>query len=395
MRILFAAPPASSVGTLHPLIPLAQAARAAGHAVAVAAGENLRPSVERLGFAFFPAGRELRPILRERHPELVFPPPADQQALMDRLGWAGVGVEVTLPDLLAIGDNWRPDLVVRDHLAFGACLAAEELGIPHAAVETFASGYLTVRQENVRESLGRWRADRGLPSESALAMLYRYLTLIPFPPSLRHPHAPLPLSARRIQPLIFSESGDETLPAWMDTLPPGPVVHATLGTIADRPDLLEAIIAGLAEEPLTLILVCGRGRDPASLGPLPANVRVARYIPHSQLLPRCDAIITHAGAGTLIAAVDAGLPMVLIPLVGDQPPNAERAAAAGVARVLAPSEVTPTAVREATRAVLHEPGYRQQIAALRDEIAALPPVERAVGWFERIARDRTPLPPGA
>jgi N-glycosyltransferase len=93
--------------------------------------------------------------------------------------------------------------------------------------------------------------------------------------------------------------------------------------------------------------------------------------------------------------VDAGLPLVLIPLFGDQPPNAERAAAAGVARVLAPSEVTPAAVREATRAVLHEPGYRERLAALRAEIAALPPVERAVGWFERIARDRAPLPPEA
>ena len=395
MRILFTAPPASSVGTLHPLIPLARAARAAGHHVAVAAGENLRPGVARLGFAFFPAGRELRPILRERHPELVFPPPADQQALMDCLGWAGVGVEVTLPDLLAIGDSWHPDLVVRDHLAFGACLAAEQLGIPHAAVETFASGLLAGRRENVREPLNRWRAARGLSPDPELAMLDRYLALIPFPPSLRHPDAPLPSTARRIRPLLFSESGDETLPAWMDRLPPGPVVHATLGTVADRPDLLQAIIEGLADEPLTLILVSGRGRDPASLGTLPTNVRVARYIPHSQLLPRCDAIITHAGAGTLIAAVDAGLPMVLIPLVGDQPPNAERAAAAGVARVLAPSEVTPAAVCEATRAVLHEPGYRQRLAALRAEIAVLPPVERAVGWFERIARDRAPLPLGA
>jgi len=337
----------------------------------------------------------MRTILRERHPELVFPPPADQQALMDRVAFAGVGVELTLPDLLAIGDTWRPDLIVRDHLAFGACLAAEELGIPHAAVESFASGHLAVRQEHVREPLGRWRADRGLPPEPPLAMLYRYLALIPFPPSLRHPDAPLPPTARRIQPLLFSESGDETFPEWMDALPPGPVVHATLGTIADRPDLLEAIIAGLAEEPLTLILVSGRGRDPASLGPLPANVRVARYIPHSQLLPRCDAIITHAGAGTLIAAVDAGLPMVLIPLFGDQPPNAERAAAAGVAQVLPPSEVTPDAVREAIRVVLHEPGYREAVTALRHESAALPPVERAVGWFERIVRDRAPLPPGA
>ena len=393
MRILFSCPGGS--GTLHPLVPLALAARAAGHEPAFAAAEVARPTVEGLGFAFFPAGRDMRSLLRERHPELVFPPPAEQLVLMDQLGWAGVGVEATLPALLAICDRWRPDVIVRDHLAFGACLAAEELGIPHAAVDAYASGHLASRQANVREPLNRWRTARGLPPDPELAMFYRYLALIPFPPSLRHPDAPLAPTARRIRPLIFSEAGDEALPDWLDALPPGPVVHATLGTVADRPELLRAIIDGLAGEPLTLVLVSGRRRDPASLGPLPPNVRVARYVPHSVLLPRCDAVITHAGAGTLIAAIDAGLPLVLIPLFGDQPPNAERAAAAGVARVLPPAEVTPAGVRAATRAVLDEPRYRERVAALRDEIAALPPVERAVGWLERIATDRTPLPADA
>jgi UDP:flavonoid glycosyltransferase YjiC (YdhE family) len=84
----------------------------------------------------------------------------------------------------------------------------------------------------------------------------------------------------------------------MDDLPPGPVVHATLGTVADRPDLLRTIIDGLADEPLTLIVTTGPRRDPIGLGALPTNVRVAAYISHEQLLPRCDTIITHAGAGT-------------------------------------------------------------------------------------------------
>ena len=393
MRILVACP--DGPGTLHPLIPLAHAARAAGHTVAFATGARARATVERLGFAFFPAWPNLRDLLRARHPELTFPPPAEQQVLMDHVAWAGVAVETTLPDLLGICETWRPDVIVRDHLAFGACLAAEELGIPHAAVDAFASGHLTSRQENVREPLNAWRTQRGLSPDPDLQMLYRYLALIPFPPSLRHPDAPLPPTARRIRPLLFSESGNEMLPPWMAELPPGSVVHATLGTVADRPELLRAIIDGLAEEPLTLIVVSGRGRDPDSPGPLPPNVRAARYIPHAQLLPRCDALIAHAGAGSLIAAIDAGLPLVLIPLFGDQPPNAERAAAAGAARVLAPSEVTPAAVREATRAVLDEPRYRAGAAALRDEIAVLPPVEHAVGWLERIFRDRAPLAPDA
>jgi UDP:flavonoid glycosyltransferase YjiC (YdhE family) len=388
MRMLFTC--ISGYGSLHPLIPLARAAHTAGHTVAVASTAEMRASVERLRFQFFPVGQDVLPSLRARTADLGAAPSAERQARGDAI-FADLLVETSLDDLLMLYRRWSPDIVVREHLAFGAWLAAEDLGIPHAAVDTWASGHLQVRQGHVRVALNEWRTRRGLPPDPELQMLYRYLALIPFPPSLRDPRAPLPATARRIRPLLFSESGDEALPAWMDELPPGPVVHASLGTIADQPDLLRTIIAGLADEPLTLIVVCGRQRDPASLGPLPANVPVARYIPHTRLLARCDAIITHAGAGTLIAAIEAGLPMVLVPLFGDQPPNAARAAAAGVGLVVTPAELTPERVREATLAVLGDSSYRDRVAALKQETVDLPPVEAAVAWLERIATEKAPL----
>jgi UDP:flavonoid glycosyltransferase YjiC (YdhE family) len=125
--------------------------------------------------------------------------------------------------------------------------------------------------------------------------------------------------------------------------------------------------------------------------PLPPNVRAERYVPHSLLLPRCDAIITHAGAGTLITSINAGLPMVMVPLFGDQPVNAEGAAAAGAGIVLDRATLTPESVREATRAVLSDPRYREGIAALRREIDALPSHNQAVNWIADVARTKAPL----
>jgi UDP:flavonoid glycosyltransferase YjiC (YdhE family) len=332
--------------------------------------------------------------MRERHPELTSSPSVGQMAISDAAGLAGARIELTLPPLLEICEAWRPSLLLRDHLSFAGCLAAEELDIPHAAVNGYASGHLMSRQDTLREPLNRWRGARGLPPDPGLRMLYRYLELIPFPPSLRHPDAPLLPTSRRIQPLVFSESRGEVLPEWMDDLPPGPVVPATLGTVADRPDLLRTIIEGLKDEPLTLIVATGPRRDPMTLGALPSNVRAAAYISHEQLLPRCDAIITHAGAGTWIACIKLGIPLLLIPMFGDQPANAEMAATAGVALVLQPSTLTPAAVREAMYTLLNE-SRRRQFSALQQEIASLPPVERAVGWLEQIARDRAPLSLGA
>src|SRR5207247_8202875 len=135
---------------------------------------------------------------------------------------------------------------------------------------------------------------------------------------------------------------------------------------------------GVAGEPFTLVLAAGPLRDPSVFEPLPANVRVATYISHSQLLPRCDAIITHAGAATLIAAVNQGLPMVLVPLFGDQLWNAERAAAAGAGILLNPIQLTPDSVRVATRSVTSDRRYRERVHALQREIEALPAHNEAI-----------------
>ena len=86
------------------------------------------------------------------------------------------------------------------------------------------------------------------------------------------------------------------LPTWIDELPPGPTVHASLGTIFHRtPGVFEAILDGLRDEPINLLLAVGRDQDPTRFGPQPPHVRIERYLPHALLLPRCDLVITHGG----------------------------------------------------------------------------------------------------
>ncbi len=371
MRMLFSCLP--GYGSLHPLLLLALASQKAGHEVAFATGDVRRSTLENLGLSFYAVGSRFR-------------------GFLSMAEMTGIRVEVVLPELLDICETWHPDIVVRGHINFAACLAAEEMGIPHAVMEDWASGIPDSFKDRVGEPLKNWRHIRGLPPDPALEMLHRYLVLVPFPPSLRDPGAPLPLTSRRMKPLIFNESGDEKLPEWINSLPPLPVVHATLGTVLDRPDLLRIIIEGLADEQVNLILVTGRGHDPTVLGALPKNARVAEYIPHTKLLPRCHAIISHAGAGTLIAAVDARLPMVLIPLSGDAPSNAARAVAAGLGQMILPSDLTSQAIRHATLEVLRDPSYRQNLESVHKEIESLPSVDQAVTWLEWVARERRPFP---
>ena len=79
----------------------------------------------------------------------------------------------------------------------------------------------------------------------------------------------------------------------------------------------------------------------------------------------------------MIGALTHGLPMVLLPMGADQPLNAARAEALGVAQVLDALEATPGQIERAAVVVMSEPGYRRNAGLIRDEIRALPGPERA------------------
>jgi len=118
---------------------------------------------------------------------------------------------------------------------------------------------------------------------------------------------------------------------------------------------------------------------------------VERYLPQSLVLPHCSAVVSHGGSGSVIGALAYGLPMVVIPMGADQPLNAGRCEALGVARVLDAIAATPKTVGQAVSAVLSEPGYRSAAERIRDEISTLPGPAHALTLLERLVADGRPV----
>ena len=77
---------------------------------------------------------------------------------------------------------------------------------------------------------------------------------------------------------------------------------------------------------------------------MPPSVRHFDYLPLSQLLPRCAAIVHHGGIGTTAQGFAAGIPQLMMPMAFDQPDNAARAERLGVARSISPRAFRPAAV---------------------------------------------------
>jgi UDP:flavonoid glycosyltransferase YjiC (YdhE family) len=390
MKVLFTNQPLS--GHWHPLVPFARALQDAGHEVAFATAPDFCTTVSANGFRCFPAGAsETGGEHRARLDRMSNVDGPERAAFMWREYFAGSWAERTLPDVLDVARRWRPDVIVRDMVEFTGCVAAEVLGIPHAAVQV--SAYRPHLNEVVAPSVDRLRAAAGLPATNPGETLHRYLLLCPQPPALQDPASPLPPTAHHVRHAGFDTSANDLLPAWVEQLPSDePTVYATLGTVANaNTHILQAILEGLRGEPGNLILTTGRNVDPAIFGEQPRNVHIERYIPQSLLLPHCDLVVVHGGSGTMRDALSHGLPLVIVPVSADQYVNAKRCTELGVARVVPPGNRTPGAIREAVRETLQNPTYRRNAERLRDEMHALPGPEHVVTLLERLARHRAPI----
>lgn len=142
-----------------------------------------------------------------------------------------------------------------------------------------------------------------------------------------------------------------------------------------------------------MVLTCGYDVDPAAFEPLPRNVGVAQGLSQALLLPRCSAVLCHAGAGTLMGALAYGLPVVCLPRGADQFANAAQVARTGAGVTLLPDQVSVESIRDAARRVLDEASYGVAARKLRSEIELLPDPAVVVEELTRRAQNQVLIDP--
>lgn len=381
MRIAFACNPAH--GHLLPLLPLALAARDAGHEVVVLGGRSLEPVLAVEGLAHVEAGPPDLPAVFAAVPEAAGQSGRSLAILIWSRGFAGIVAGALADGLLDLARSWRPDLLVHDDSEQGSWIASERLGIPHVALQ--ATAWRGVMRRLSMEPLGALRARLGLPADPELARWHRHGFLTTRPPALHNPADPIPSPSLAIRPIPIDEAGT-AVPDWLAHTRVRRRVAVTLGTVGPaRADGVAAIIAALAPLDAEIVATVGADLDPARLGPQPANVHVAAYLPMSRLLPASDLVVFHGGSGTMLAALGAGVPMLMLPMAADQPENAARCVAAGVARMLPTSERDPRSIRESVAAMLDDPGWAAAARGVQKQIAGMPSPADVLPSLERLA----------
>ncbi|MFB8002486.1 glycosyltransferase [Nocardia sp. NPDC056000] len=389
MRVLCSTTPME--GVFAPVVPLARALRARGHNILVATAPQLIPRVEAAGLPAAQAG----PNAPDAAAQAVTLPEFSAGTQPWRIGavmFSRVMAPAKLPELRQIARGFAPDLIVHAPVDLAAPLLAAELGI---ASVTYGTGLLL--EPDLITAMAEWVAplwhSSGLEPDE-YAGLYRHGYIDPVPASLQSDLGPAQRIAMPIRPAVPGNEDDE-LPDWATRLGDRPVVYVSLGTVPifNQPAAFGPLLEGLAHLDADIIVTLGSDTDPAAIGPQPGNIHVAQWLSLSALLPRCDAVLCHAGAGTTLAALTHGIPLLLSPRGADQFPTAAAVRQAGAARVLPPDRITPAAVAEGVSLLLTGDAYRSAAERIRSEIARMPAPAAAVDeLLHRFALDPRAAP---
>lgn len=96
-----------------------------------------------------------------------------------------------------------------------------------------------------------------------------------------------------------------------------------------------------------------------------SNLICVDYAPYDELFSRAAAVVHHGGTGTIALAMRAGCPMLLLPrFCWDQPDNAARVSALGVARMIPRQDYDAHSAASELAHLLGEPGYALRAAAI-------------------------------
>jgi len=385
MRVLVTSSP--PIGHVHPLVPLATALQRAGHDVRWATGSDAREIVAAAGVEPVVAGltaRERREEYFRRYPEALDLAPEELPAHMFPRLFGTLAAPPMLDDLLAFVGGWRPDVVVHEAAELAAPIVAAVLGVP-TVNQGFGALVHPDRMGAASDAVAPLWEKAGL-SPRPWAGSYDHLYLDIYPPSLRLPYGDYVTRRQSMRPIPYSAELDGGAAGWSSEDDGRPLIYLTFGTVFNATDgPFRRALDGLAALDARVLVTVGPGGDPDAFGAQPAHVTVTRYVPQTALLPSCALVVSHAGSGTFLAALDNGLPQLCLPQAADQFGNARQCAAAGAGVCLLPSEVTADAVRDAASRLLTDPAFSTRARALREELRTMPHPADLVPMIEQLA----------
>src|ERR1700730_19367305 len=300
--------------------------------------------------------------------------------------WASAWAENVTAELRRV----PADIIVSDYVLLGALAAAEAAGVPsvalmHAVAERPLPGVPPYGpgwqpglglSGKLRDAIGHFALNR-LYRRDGLSLLNDArvaLGLIPLrsgfeqycraarvlmllSSSFDFPARRLPVNMQHVGTPIEDSEAPEWLSPWSSSEARRPLVIVSLSTLEQgQASLLQRILLALGQLDVHGLVTPGPALDPGQFA-APPNVLLERFIPHSAVLLHADVLVTQCGIGTLTKGLIHGVPLVCVPILGDQPDNAARVVARN-AGICIPSDASPEKISAAIRRVASDQSFR-------------------------------------
>jgi MGT family glycosyltransferase len=319
-------------GNLVPTLSLARRLVRRGHDVRVLGHPSVQARYDDHGWRFIPFRHTAA------HNSSTAREGAEDVAHIARNLWFGASIGRDVQKELA---REPADAVIADCMLFGALCAGAATGVPtvalfHGAYALFRSGPLFEFLSGHSATLNAMRAQLGLSPVDANSDVHDAcdLCLVATPRAFEPTELRPAENARFLGPLLDGPSPAITGEP-VQFMPDGrPLVLVGFSTGQQgQTGVLQRVADGLSALDVQAVITTGSAIDPASIRTR-QGISILRHMPHKQLLPDASLVVTHAGLGTVMAALSHGVPLLCMPMGRDQFFNSARVEALGAGRTI-------------------------------------------------------------
>ena len=217
---------------------------------------------------------------------------------------------------------------------------------------------------------------------------HRHLNLDIAPASLQAAAAPAKdggfrFNAYRPRPRVLIALPGEIQAALQRSTARRPRMYVTFGTVFNRCAAFITAAQAAARLGGAVVVTAGADGDLQGLAGLGSHVHVHRFVDQAALLPHCDVVVSHGGAGTMLGAAAHGLPHLVLPQAADHFRNGRALSAVGAGRAVDPEFQTIEAVTSSLTALLTTAALERGAKTLAREMAAMPDGAAAAIEVER------------
>ena len=151
----------------------------------------------------------------------------------------------------------------------------------------------------------------------------------------------------------------------------GTLVYVSLGTLFNTDAAFyRDCLAAFRDDDVRVIVAIGKTVTADSLGAIPPNVTVAPWVPQLDVLRRASVFVSHGGMNGVGESLHYGVPLVIVPQMGEQELVAAQVQRLGAGVRLPRNRVTPESLRAAVQRVLNERAFRDRAVAIGDSFKA-------------------------